>query len=269
MKFQNKPKKRFGQNFLQDENILSKIVKEINPQPDDAIIEIGPGYGALTEKLFPITKNFTAVEIDRNASQHLRETIKNINLLEEDFLEVELEKLMGDRSQKLRIVGNIPYNLTSPILFRLFEHNDLIKDAVMMVQYEVARRITASKDRKDYGILSVLASFFTETEFCFKISPNVFYPKPKVHSGLIHLYFKDLMITDDRKKLFVKIVKAAFGKRRKILKNSLSNSIFNKVDFTGSGIDLSLRAENLSVQDFEILTNFVLSKTGRSRLPRE
>jgi 16S rRNA (adenine1518-N6/adenine1519-N6)-dimethyltransferase len=138
-----------------------------------------------------------------------------------------------------------------------------------MVQYEVAKLITAKKNIKDYGILSVLTSFYSETKFCFKISPNVFFPKPKVHSALIHLYFRDLMIKEEQKKLFIKIVKAAFGKRRKILKNSLSNSIFSKIDFTGSGIDLSLRAENLSVQDFEILTNFVLSKTGHSRLPTE
>ena len=263
------PKKRFGQHFLKDPNVLNKITREINPKPDDYILEIGPGYGALTKKLFPLTKNFTAIEIDRNAAQHLRDTIKDINLIENDFLEVELGELTADYSQKLRIAGNIPYNLTSPILFRLFEHNNLVKDAVLMVQYEVARRITADKDRKDYGILSVLTSFFTETKFCFKISPNVFYPRPKVHSALIHLYFRDLTITDEWKKLFIRIVKSAFGKRRKILKNSLSNSIFNKVDFTGSGIDLSLRAENLSVQDFEILTDFVLSKTGHSRLPRE
>jgi len=263
------PKKRFGQHFLKDPNVLNKITKEINPKPDDYIVEIGPGYGALTEKLFSLTKNFTAIEIDRNAVKHLRETIKDINLIEDDFLEVELGKLMGDHSQKLRIAGNIPYNLTSPILFRLFEHNNLVKDAVLTVQYEVARRITSKKDRKDYGILSVLTSYFTESKFCSKISPNVFYPKPKVHSALIHLYFRDLMITDEQKNMFIKIVKAAFGKRRKILKNSLSNSIFSKIDFTGSGIDLSLRAENLSVQDFEILTDFVLSKTGHSRLPRE
>ena len=263
------PKKRFGQHFLQDPNILNKVIKEINPCRDDYILEIGPGYGALTQKLFSLTDSLTAIEIDQNAAQHLRETIKDIDLIEGDFLEVEFEKLMCNQGQKLRVVGNIPYNLTSPILFKLFEHNNLVKDAVLMVQYEVAKRITAKKNIKDYGILSVLTSFYSESKFCFKISPNVFFPKPKVHSALIHLYFRDLMIKEEQKKLFIKIVKAAFGKRRKILKNSLSNSIFSKIDFTGSGIDLSLRAENLSVQDFEILTNFVLSKTGHSRLPTE
>jgi len=268
MKFQNKPKKRFGQNFLQDENILNKIVKEINPQLDDAIIEIGPGYGSLTRKLLSATENLTAVEIDNELVKDLKEKFPRLNLINEDFLKTDLSTL-NSQENKLRIVGNIPYNITSPIIFKLIENNKLIKDAVFMVQLEVAKRMTADMGTKDYGILAVVLDYFTATVLCFRISPNVFYPKPKVHSALIHLYFKDLMITDDRKKLFIKIVKAAFGKRRKILKNSLSNSIFNKVDFTGSGIDLSLRAENLSVQDFEILTDFVLSKTGHSRLPTE
>jgi 16S rRNA (adenine1518-N6/adenine1519-N6)-dimethyltransferase len=263
------PKKRFGQHFLKDPNILNKIVNEIDPKPDDAVLEIGPGYGALTEKLFPLLKNFTAVEIDRNAAQNLRDLFENISLIVQDFLEVDLEKLCTEKNNKLRVVGNIPYNLTSPILFKLFENNKLIDDAVLMVQYEVAKRITSKKDTKDYGILSVLTSFFTEAELCFKISPNVFYPKPKVNSALIHLYFNEIKNTPEQQDLFIKIVKAAFGKRRKILKNSLSNSIFNKIDFTGSGIDLSLRAENLTVEDFIVLTNYVLSKTGRSRLPIE
>ena len=261
------PKKRFGQHFLKDPNILNKIVKEINPNTDDFIVEIGSGFGALTEKIFFLTKNFTAIEIDQNASKHLRESLENINLIEQDFLKIDLEKLFTDKIKEIRVVGNIPYNLTSPILFKLFENNKLIKDAVLMVQFEVAKRITAKKDTKDYGILSVLISYFTEAKFCFKVSPNVFYPKPKVYSALIHLYFRDIKNTVEQQKLFIKIVKTAFGKRRKILKNSLSNSIFSEIDFTGSGIDLSLRAENLSVEDFEILTNYVLSKTGHSRLP--
>jgi 16S rRNA (adenine1518-N6/adenine1519-N6)-dimethyltransferase len=261
------PKKRFGQHFLKDSNILNKIVKEINPNTDDFIVEIGSGFGALTEKIFLLTKNFTAIEIDQNASEHLRKSLENINLIEQDFLKINLEKLFTDKIKEIRVVGNIPYNLTSPILFKLFENNKLIKDAVLMVQFEVAKRITAKKDTKDYGILSVLISYFTEAKFCFKVSPNVFYPKPKVYSALIHLYFRDIKNTVEQQILFIKIVKAAFGKRRKILKNSLSNSIFSEIDFTGSGIDLSLRAENLSVEDFEILTNYVLSKTGHSRLP--
>jgi 16S rRNA (adenine1518-N6/adenine1519-N6)-dimethyltransferase len=258
MKFQNKPKKRFGQNFLQDENILINIVKEINPQPDDAIIEIGPGYGALTQKLISATKNLIAVEIDNELVKVIKERFPQLHLINEDFLETDLSKLTS-QEKKLRIVGNIPYNITSPILFKLIEQNKLIKDAVFMVQLEVAKRMTADRGVKDYGILAVVLKYFTETKLCFKISPNVFFPKPKVYSALVHINFKVIEQTEEEQKLFIQIVKASFGNRRKILKNSLSNSIFSEIDFSNSGIDLSLRAENLNVEDYMKLTKYVLN----------
>jgi 16S rRNA (adenine1518-N6/adenine1519-N6)-dimethyltransferase len=258
MKIQNKPKKRFGQNFLQDENILNKIVKEINPQPDDLIIEIGPGYGALTQKLISATKNLTAIEIDKELADSIKDRFPQLQLINEDFLETDLSELTT-QGKKLRVVGNIPYNITSPILFKLIENNVLIKDAVFMVQLEVAKRMTAERGTKDYGILAVILKYFTETKLCFKISPNVFYPKPKVFSALIHIHFKEMEQNENEQKLFTAIVKAAFGNRRKILKNSFSNSIFNEIDFSNSGIDLSLRAENLNVEDYMKLTKYVLN----------
>ena len=257
MKIHNKPKKRFGQNFLQDENILNKIVKEINPQTDDLIIEIGPGYGALTQKLLSKTENLLAVEIDNELSKELKEKYPKLHLINEDFLETDLFKLSMD-SKKLRVVGNIPYNITSPILFKLIENNKLIKDAVFMVQLEVAKRMTANRGTKDYGILAVVLKYFSETKLCFKISPNVFYPKPKVFSALVHIDFRDVALQEQEQILFIKIVKAAFGNRRKTLKNSFSNSIFQEIDFSNSGINLSLRAENLSVDDFIVLTRHAM-----------
>jgi 16S rRNA (adenine1518-N6/adenine1519-N6)-dimethyltransferase len=262
MKIQNKPKKRFGQNFLQDENILNKIVKEINPQPDDQIIEIGPGYGALTQKLLPAAENIIAVEIDNKLAVNLEKKFPQLHLINEDFLEIDLSNLIS-MGKKLRIVGNIPYNITSPILFKLIESNKLIKDAVFMVQLEVANRMTANRGTKDYGILAVVLKYFSRTELCFKISPNVFYPKPKVFSALIHIHFKEIAQPDEEQKLFIAMVKAAFGNRRKTLKNSLSNSIFNEIDFSNSGIDLSLRAENLGVDDFFKLTRHVIKCSSK------
>ena len=258
MKIHNKPKKRFGQNFLQDENILNKIVKEINPQPDDLIVEIGPGYGALTQKLISINENLIAVEIDNELVRSLKEKYPKLQLINEDFLETDISKLTSQQ-KKLRVVGNIPYNITSPILFKLIENNKLIKDAVFMVQLEVAKRMTSERGTKDYGILAVVLKYFTETELCFKISPNVFYPKPKVYSALVHINFKSISQPQEEQKLFIQIVKAAFGNRRKTLKNSFSNSIFQEIDFSNSGIDLSLRAERLSVDDFIKLTQYVSS----------
>jgi 16S rRNA (adenine1518-N6/adenine1519-N6)-dimethyltransferase len=253
-----RPKKRFGQNFLQDENILNKIVREINPQLDDLIIEIGPGYGALTQKILSSTENLISVEIDDELASSLKERFPDLHLINEDFLETDLSNLPKD-GKKLRVVGNIPYNITSPILFKLIENNKLIRDAVFMVQLEVAKRMTANRGTKDYGILAVVLKYFTETKLCFKISPNVFYPKPRVFSALVHIHFKEMKQPEEEQKLLIAIVKAAFGNRRKILKNSFSNSIFHEIDFSNSGIDLSLRAEKLSVDDFTILTKYVLN----------
>ncbi len=255
-----KPLKKFGQNYLTDNNILDKIVKEIFPNPEDNLVEIGPGLGALTEKLIEFTPCLTAVEIDSRVIENLSIKYPKLNLIHSDFLEINLEELFDNKKKKLRIVGNIPYNLTSPILFKMINSNKFIEDSVLMVQLEVAKRITAKKGIKDYGILAVLVQYFTDVKICFKVSSNVFYPKPKVDSAVIHLKFKEKSLTDKEKGIFIQIVKAAFGNRRKTLKNSLSNSIFADVNFSDSKVDLTLRAEQLDEVDFIKLTEFVLSK---------
>ena len=188
----------------------------------------------------------------------MKEKYPELQLINEDFLKTDLLKLSSPE-KKLRIVGNIPYNITSPILFKLIENNKLIEDAVFMVQLEVAKRMTADRGTKDYGILAVVLKYFSDTKLCFKISPNVFYPKPKVFSALIHIHFKKNNYPENEQKLFIQIVKAAFGNRRKTLKNSFSNSIFHEIDFSNSGIDLSLRAENLAVEEYIKLTKFVIT----------
>uniref|UniRef100_A0A7V3E6S2 Ribosomal RNA small subunit methyltransferase A n=1 Tax=Ignavibacterium album TaxID=591197 RepID=A0A7V3E6S2_9BACT len=247
-----KPLKRLGQNFLKDKNILRKIYEFINPQEGERIIEIGPGEGALTEFLISSRAEVIAIEIDKRVIEHLQSSFPDIKIINQDFLEVDLTQF---HFSDLRIVGNIPYNITSPIIFKLIENHNLIRDAIFMVQYEVAKRMTAKKGSKDYGILSVLLSYFAETEFCFKVSPNVFYPKPKVFSAVVKIKFKK-NIDESLKKTFIQIVKAAFGNRRKTLKNSLSNSIFAQLNFSGCEVDLSLRAEQLDLSDFIKLAEF-------------
>lgn len=247
-----KPLKRLGQNFLKDKNILRKIYEFINPQEGERIIEIGPGEGALTEFLISSRAEVIAIEIDKRVIEHLQSSFPDIKIINQDFLEVDLTQF---HSSDLRIVGNIPYNITSPIIFKLIENHNLTRDAIFMVQYEVAKRMTAKKGSKDYGILSVLLSYFAETEFCFKVSPNVFYPKPKVFSTVVKIKFKK-NIDESLKKTFIQIVKAAFGNRRKTLKNSLSNSIFAQLNFSGCEVDLSLRAEQLDLSDFIKLAEF-------------
>lgn len=256
-----RPLKKFGQNYLRDQNILNKIVNLISPQQTDNIVEIGPGTGALTQKLVESKCRLTAVEIDRRVIDELKSEFPSVNFIENDFLKVELEHLLRQSDDKLRVVGNIPYNLTSPILFKMIENNRIVNDSVLMVQYEVAKRMTAKPGVKDYGILAVILSFFTIVKLIFRVSPNVFYPKPKVESTVVHLTFKNIEQNQFFQKTFIKAVKAAFGKRRKMLRNSLSNSIFAEINFSECGIDISKRAEQLSLDDFLLLTQFVLEKS--------
>jgi 16S rRNA (adenine1518-N6/adenine1519-N6)-dimethyltransferase len=257
-----KPLKRFGQNYLHDKNIIKKIVREINPLPDDTILEIGPGRGALTELIYDKTENFIAVEIDSRVIEDLGSKFPGLQLIQRDFLKVDISTIIDLNKKKLRIIGNIPYNLTSSIIFKTIRNAELIEDAILMVQSEVAKRMTAKKGSKDYGILTVLLNYFTDTQVCFKVSPNAFYPKPKVTSAVVHLRFKELSIIKEKREMFISIVKACFGNRRKTLKNSLSNSIFKELNFSNSGIDLSLRAEQLDVKDFLVLTEFALNQTN-------
>ena len=261
-----KPLKRFGQNYLTDNNILRKIAEEISPKPEDSLIEIGPGNGALTQYIIEKNPNLTAVEIDRRVIDDLHSRFPGLNLIQSDFLDFNLDELYSLLNKKIRIAGNIPYNLTSPIIFKLIKSNQCVEDAVFMVQLEVAKRMTAKKGTKDYGILAVLLSHFTQTKICFRVSPNVFYPKPKVESAVVHLYFKDNSLTGNEKEIFIRLIKAAFGKRRKTLKNSLGSSIFASVNFSGSNVDLSKRAEQLDTEDFIKLTKYFIENSDISKL---
>ena len=257
------PLKRFGQNYIRDKNTLLKIIDEFKPQMDDHVVEIGPGTGALTSVLSEKLVKFSAVEIDKRVVDDLREKFPLVEFICADFLKIKLDSF-DSSDKKLRIIGNIPYNITSPILFKLIEERDLVEDAMFMVQFEVAKRITAQKRTKDYGILSVLLNFFAETELCFKISPNVFFPVPKVYSAMIHLRFNKKTDNDIEDRMFINVVKAAFGNRRKTLKNSLGNSIFKEIKIDNSEFDLTRRAEELSIAEFIELTKIIQSKLNIS-----
>ncbi len=258
-----KPLKRFGQNYLFDQNIINKVVLEINPQKKDNIIEIGPGHGSLTEKLLGKTDTLTAIEIDKRVKEDLQNKFPGLNLISEDVLKTDFRRIFLRENKKIRLVGNIPYNITSPRTFKMIEYNDVIEDSVLMVQYEVAKRLKGERGTKDYGILSVLLNFFAEVKFCFKVSPSSFYPKPNVFSAVVHLFLKETNIDKELKSYLIQVVKASFGNRRKTLKNSLSNSIFSNINFEDSGIDLTKRAEQLESEDFLILARFVQKRTEK------
>jgi len=258
------PLRRFGQNYLIDKNIIQKIVREFNPQKTDVVLEIGPGTGALTTELMHAVKKLYAVEIDKRVVENLALGFPVVTVINQDFLKMDLN-FIADESP-IRIIGNIPYNITSPILFKLIENRSLVSDATLMVQLEVAQRITAKEKSDDYGILGVLLNYFADTKLCFKISPNVFYPRPKVESAIIHLNFRKKLPGNVDDKLFIQVVKAAFGNRRKKLKNSLGNSTFSEIVFDNCDFDLSRRAEELTIMEFVELTMII--KNYQSKLIR-
>jgi len=248
-----KPLKQFGQNYLQDKNTILKITNRFAPQKEDFILEIGPGQGALTEEISKITSNYLAVEIDSRVIENLQTQYPNVLFYNEDFLKFDFNKIQSDK--KIRVIGNIPYNITAPILFKLIENHSKINDAILMVQLEVAERLSAKQRTKDYGILSVILNYFADVKLEFKISRNVFFPKPNVDSAIISIKFRDFHILSKDESIFIQFVKTAFSKRRKTLKNSLSNSIFESYFKNNIAFDFSKRAEELSTEEFVNLSN--------------
>lgn len=232
MVFSNKPfpRKSLSQNYLTDENICRKIVNTFDIKKDDIVIEIGSGRGAITKYIIQKTKNFAAVELDKENCDILRKSFPDIRLFNADFLKTDfheftelfqLRKPNGLRPE-LRIIGNIPYNITSEILFKLFDNRAYIKDTMLMIQEEVAARLTAVPCNKVYGITSVFTQVFTTPKLLFKVSKNCFFPKPGVDSRIIYFKFgnkAEFEILDLN--FFKKIVKQSFGTRRKTLKKDI------------------------------------------------
>lgn len=244
----NRPKKSLGQNFLQDKNIIKKIIDAFNPAENEIIVEIGPGKGALTDELITKKINLFGVEIDKNLCEELRIKYPNLQLVNKDFLKIDFEKDITN--MRCRVIGNIPYYVTSQILLKLFEHHRLIKDALIMMQLEVAQRLISQPKTKEYGILSVYTNFYSEAKLLFKVSKNVFYPKPEVDSAVVHFKFNEkLELNEIEIELFRVIVRTAFNQRRKTLRNSLKKLISGekqeKLKF-----DFNRRAEELSLNDF-------------------
>lgn len=250
-----KPIKALGQNFLRDENILHKIVESINLQTGDVVIEIGPGQGALTKHLCDKPVKLIGIEVDERAIQLLQERFgEKLELIHHDVLDVNLGELASRNNRKVRIVGNIPYYLTSEILFWLFNSWTEVNDAVLMVQFEVAKRLIAPPKNKEYGILSIFTQFYTECEMLFKVSRNCFFPKPEVDSAVVRFKFKE-QLPDCDEKLFRSIVRATFGQRRKTLRNGLKSMGYDESVLDHISFNLTKRPEELGVEEFLLLTN--------------
>ena len=252
-----KPKKSLGQNFLRDENILHKIVESLDLRSGDVVVEIGSGQGALTKHLSEKPIKLIGIEVDERAVRLLQERFdEKLELIHRDVLEVNIDELAQRNGRKVRIVGNIPYYLTSEILFWLFDARTAVIDAMLMVQFEVARRLVAPPKNKEYGILSIFTQFYTECEMLFKVSRNCFFPKPEVDSAVVQFKFREQLPNCDEK-LFRLIVRSTFGQRRKTLRNGLKSMGFDENVLDQISFDLKKRPEELGVEEFLLLTSML------------
>ena len=243
----HKPRKRFGQNFLVDNQVINQIISTIAPKRDDNIIEIGPGKGALTFPLAEYLEHLSVIEIDRDLISILEaQNNQKISIYNSDALEFDFNQF----SEKLRIVGNLPYNISSPLLFHLLNYKDNIIDMTFMLQKEVVERIVASPGSKSYGRLSVVMQAFYDAELMFIVPKNSFDPQPKIESAILYLKTKSIPLVQNLKPL-ENIVKLAFSQRRKTLKNCLKS----KLNQSQTKIDLSQRAEMLTLENFVTLLN--------------
>ncbi len=255
-KTQHTFRKKWGQNFLADPNLLRKIVRTIDPKESDSILEIGPGEGTLTEMVMPHVNEMAAIEIDPKLIAHLngREDLSKCHFIHKDVLWQELNDL--PISAPIKVIGNIPYNITSPILFWLIEQRQFVDEAYFMVQKEMADRLTGSVGTKSYGRLTVMVGAFLSVKTCFTIPPEVFIPRPKVKSAIIKLTKRDTpLVNDENFERFEKIVEAAFSKRRKMLRNTLSGFGFSKE--TIEKIDFTRRPETLTIEEFSTLAKVI------------
>lgn len=252
--------KSLGQNFLIDGNIVRKICEEGEVSKEDDILEIGPGIGTLTEELSYKANKVVAVELDKSLFPILDETLagcNNVEIVPGDILKIDLPKLFSEKfeSENIKIVANLPYYITTPIIGRLLEEELDIDSILVMVQSEVAERMKASPGTKDYGSLSVFVQYYTDPEIVLSVPKTAFMPRPNVDSAVIKLKIRKEKIELKDRETFFKVVKAAFSQRRKTILNSLSSglktdkatirAILEKAD-----IDPKLRAENLTIEDF-------------------
>ena len=253
-------RKRFGQHFLHDQNIIARMVSAIAPTTSDKLLEIGPGQGALTFPLLAECKQLTAVELDRDLIPILQRGAAKygaLDIINCDILTFDLTALAETATdhQQYRIAGNLPYNISTPLMFHLMASIAHIRDMHFMVQKEVALRIVANVGDKNYGRLSIMMQYYCQCEYLFDVPPESFTPPPKVDSAIIRLIPHDQpLIEVNDFELFSLIVKTAFGQRRKTISNSLGKLI-DPACFEAAQIDRSLRAERLTGEDFARLTD--------------
>ncbi|MEM7468126.1 MAG: 16S rRNA (adenine(1518)-N(6)/adenine(1519)-N(6))-dimethyltransferase RsmA [Pseudomonadota bacterium] len=246
----HRPRKRFGQHFLTDVSVIDKIIALIAPQPSETIIEIGPGEGVLTEHLLASRAKIVAIEIDRDLAQNLTNRFaarRNFNLINEDVLKVELRTLV--QSEPVRIVGNLPYNISTPLLQHLFAEISLISQMVFMLQREVVKRMCAASGGGDFGRLSILTQTHCRAINALAIPPTAFSPPPKVDSAIVALTPHSDQLDESLKSALATVTRHAFSQRRKKLKTGLK-ALFSTAQISAAGIDENIRPDQLSIDAY-------------------
>jgi 16S rRNA (adenine1518-N6/adenine1519-N6)-dimethyltransferase len=256
------PKKRFGQNFLIDQDTIRALIDSIRPQPDDLMVEIGPGLGALTQPLLRTLNHLHVVELDRDIVSWMQGhyptgkiTIHNIDALKFDF------SSLGEHT---RVVGNLPYNISTPLLFHLAESVDHIVDMHFMLQKEVVERMVAEPSTSEYGRLSVMLQYRFHMEYLVTVPPESFDPPPKVESAFVRMIpYAQLPCPATDENMLAKVVTTAFSQRRKTLRNTLKG-LLDDAAFTALEIESQLRAENLRLDQFVSITNFLAGNSTKT-----
>ena len=258
----HKARKRFGQNFLTDDRVIEGIVRAIAPKEGDNLLEIGPGLGAITEPVAELTDLLKVVELDKDLAERLTTHPfigKKLKIYQADALQFDFNEIM-DAEKKMKVFGNLPYNISTPLLFHLYEFLDGIENMHFMLQKEVVNRMCAAPNSKAYGRLSIMTQYYCKTIPVIEVPPNAFVPPPKVDSAVIRLIPKDKELrTRANPKTLNRVCLEAFNQRRKTLRNSLSNLVTVE-ELEQLNIDPSLRAENLSLDEFIAVANYVDSK---------
>ena len=254
----HKARKRFGQNFLSDDHIIARIVDAINPQADDNMVEIGPGQAALTLLLLERLNALDVIEIDRDLVarlEHLREQYPGLTIHSADALRFDFRQLQKSADKKLRVIGNLPYNISTPLLFHLIEQADIIEDMHFMLQKEVVERMAAQPGGGDYGRLSIMVQYRCQVDNLFIVPPTAFRPQPKIDSAIVRLTpHVELPHPANDEKRLAQLVNHAFTQRRKTLRKSLKTFIPAE-QIEAVGIDPMRRPETLSIAEFVALAN--------------
>lgn len=250
----HRPRKRFGQHFVHDQHVLERLIRVIDPQPAEHLVEIGPGKGALTFLLLPLVERLDVVELDRDLAAALQAQgvhQEKLHVHQADALRFDFAELVRER--RLRIVGNLPYNISTPLLFHLLDQTGAIGDMHFMLQKEVVERMTAQPGTSDYGRLSVMLQYRCRLEYLFDVNPAAFVPPPKVNSAVVRAAPRRAPAVDvGNEKIFAEIVAQAFGQRRKTLRNALSKWL-GEDEIQRACVDSRARAQDLSLEDYAAL----------------